>query len=226
MAHRLPYRRGNRTSTLAAPGRTRRLAEGYRWAAAHSGRLARRRRATAQAAGSGTGRRGWRPRAIGEGSLTSARRLRDRGLAVDETVEGPVENPSGRGITAGEMWTDVWIRKFPEIAAANLLCWPSWERKNSLVAGNGDQPGETSATREGPGNREFRRVSGPGDRLGSVRGRATGRSARQNRAGPSISCMEGPCHFCARNSVINPAGVISRMLPSSCPWRAPGPQSS
>ena len=31
-----------------------------------------------------------------------------------------------------EMWMDVWIRKFLEIIGANLLCWPSGERRNLL----------------------------------------------------------------------------------------------
>jgi hypothetical protein len=76
-----------------------------------------------------------------------------------------VENPSRRGITAGRDVDRRVDEKILEIAGGDLLCWPSGERKNSFVAGNGDRPGETPATQERPGNRAFRRVSGPGDRV-------------------------------------------------------------
>jgi len=52
--------------------------------------------------------------------------------SVDAVVDGPVENSPRQGITAGEMWMDVWIRIFLQIPGAYLLCWPSRERRNLL----------------------------------------------------------------------------------------------
>jgi hypothetical protein len=51
---------------------------------------------------------------------------------VDAVVDDPVENSSRQGITAGEMWMSVWIRKILEIAGGNLLCWTCGSSRNSL----------------------------------------------------------------------------------------------
>src|SRR5215472_18619413 len=90
------------------------------------------------ATGGSAGRAGWgQPRAPVKG----AGRFRGCRLTVDGTVDGPVENPSRRGITAGEMWMDVWIRKFLQIPGAYLLCWPSRERRNLLSPETGTSRG-------------------------------------------------------------------------------------
>jgi hypothetical protein len=91
-------------------------------------------------------------------------------------------------------------KKILEIAGGNLLCGTCGSSRNSFVTGNGDRPGETPAAREGPGNREFQRVSGPSDRLSSVRHRAIGGQRGKTKRGPSISCMEGPRIIYARIS--------------------------
>ena len=126
---------------------------------------------------------------------------------VDAVVDGPVENSSRRGITAGRMWMDVWITKIPEIARGNLLCRAREGSRNLLSPETETSRRKLRQRGKRTGNRDFRRVSGPGGRLSSVRGRAIGRSAWQDQARPlhlmhggasHYLCLGLPCKTCER----------------------------
>jgi hypothetical protein len=103
---------------------------------------------------------------------------------------------------------DVWINKNFQIACPNLLRWHSKVSRNSLVAGNGDRTGGDSGNAGGIGKPVLRADFRP--RRPVDQRRSAEQSAGQQREtgrGPSISCMEGPRHICARFSGTNPLTV-------------------
>ena len=128
--------------------------------------------------------------------------------SVDTVVDGPVENSLRRGITPGRDVDRRVDKKIIEIAGRNLLCWTCGGSRNLLSPETGTGRGRLRQRRKNRETGLFRRVSGPGGRLTSVRGRAIGRSAWQNRAGPLHLMHGGARHLYAQFGLANPAGVI------------------
>jgi hypothetical protein len=176
------------------------------------------------------------PRALSRARPGATRSIPRRGVTprvdmtsfsapVDAVVDGPVENPSQRGITAGRDVDRRVDEKILEITGRDLLCWPRGERKNSLVAGNGDRPGETPATRERPGNREFPRVSGPGDRI-EQRQRPSNRqvSAANPGEAPPSHAWRGLAFSMPAFARPNPAGMRTQLLSRVVDGTSPPPK--
>ena len=128
---------------------------------------------------------------------------------VDAVVDGPVENSSRRGITAGKVWMDVWITKIPEIARGNLLCRTREGSRNLLSPETETSRRKLRQRGKRTGNRDFRRVSGPGDRLSSVRGRAIGRSAWRDQVRPLHLMHGGASHYLCLGLLVRPASAVN-----------------